>query len=70
MVFHFRCVLSCTNLGMVKLLGFYSKLSKLYLSFSQSFTNFSIVTSLANVVSLINHSNQLLVYCISSICNW
>ena len=32
MVFDFRCVLSSTNQGRVKLLGFYSKLSKLYLS--------------------------------------
>ena len=38
-------------------------------SISQSFLIISIAT-FGNAISLINHSIQLLVYCLSSICNW
>ena len=61
MIFVFRCVLSCTNLGMAKLWALYSKL------LPNCFINQSLLifhSNLWHVISLINHSNQLLVYCI------
>ena len=66
-VFYFRCVLCCTNSGMSKL-GFFFQITW-NCSISQSFLIISIAT-FGNVISLINHSIQLLVYCLSSICNW
>ena len=43
MFFYFRSVLSTTNQGRVKFMGFSSKLSKLYLSESE-FNHFSIAS--------------------------